>query len=387
MEVVNVTVHDWTPIKLLESTANLKAALKSVVGRAPPTSVAREIGVCLQQGRLFYESAEQAGLEIKPLLLFYGTMAFARALVVGRTLHALGTLPQSHGISDASPATARLTDLAVRIHSVGTFQRFNDVVANLNRLKYVDGGSMTQTFVLPTARAGEMVDRQFTVKDILSRIPGLEGLYRRTFHEPANVETISSLNPRFNDSRYWELRIDDHELFHDRAGLKGLVRKWRDRFPVLERWRVVEAIHAWDNSVIMFGNVAVPPAELDEECLSQRGSTFAAADDPPQNPGITRLPFQELINSAGGGLAEGRHFISPLKQIYISKYSLHYLGMFMLSSLVRYRPQTWIHAISRSVTADKASDDQALTLLEEFMRIHTTEIPAMIAHAFDPRAR
>jgi hypothetical protein len=245
---------------------------------------------------------------------------------------------------------------------------------------------MTQGFVLPTAAASEMAETHLSVKEILSRIPGLEKLYRRTFNRPSNVEAVSSLNPSPDDDTYWELRIDDRELFHDRAGLRALVRKWRDRFPVLERLRVVEAIHVWDNSLIMFGNVAVPLGEMDEECLSQRENQFSAVDNPLQNRNIARIPFQSLVSGDGGCFAAGRYFISPLKGIYISRYSLHYLGMFMLSSLVRYRPQTWVHAISRSVTPEKVSDDQALTLLEEFMRIHTTEIPTMIAHAFDPDA-
>jgi hypothetical protein len=222
--ILSTMSTDWTSIKLLESAENLKSAVTSLTGRTPSTSMAREVGVCLQQGRLFYESAERSELEIKPLLLFYGTMAFAKALIVGHTLSRLATIPQSHGISDASPPLARIAELVVRTRSSGIFQRFNDVVANLNRLDYFVG-SMTRSFVLRTAAGDEIGERQFTAKDILSRIPGLETLYQRTFHEPANVESVSSINPSFHDDAYWELRIDDRHLFSDRVELKDLVCK------------------------------------------------------------------------------------------------------------------------------------------------------------------
>jgi hypothetical protein len=311
-------------------------------------------------------------------LLFYGTLAFAKSLVVGRTLQSIATLPQSHGLTDVSSATARLTELAVRIGSSGTFQRFNDVAAELNRFEYFDR-SMTKSFILPAASSAQLDGARFTFKEILSRIPGLQEIYRRTFHEHPNTEALTTMGPSYHDDTYWELRIDDRDVFSDRAGLKRLVRKWRDRFPVLERLRVVEAFRVWDSSLIMFGNVAVPAGELDDEFLTERETSFVAADNPPRNAEIPRLPIQSLIGPDGGSFAGARSVMRPKDGIYASQYSLHYLGMFMLSSLVRYRPQTWVHAISRTTTAERPADDHALTLLEEFMRIHSAEVPTLIA--------
>jgi YaaC-like protein len=376
-------VNDWTRITFLESAENLKSPLKALTGRTPSTSIAREVGVCVQQGRLFFESAGRSALEIRPLLLFYGTLAFAKALVVGRTLQSIATLPQAHGVKDVSSPSARVMELTVKIGSSGTFQRFNDVAAQLNRFEYFDRESMTQSFMLPAAFSQQIESAQFTLKEILSRIPGLEGIYRRTFHEPANTEAVSMVNPSRHDDTYWELRIDDRELFSDRTSLKELVRKWRDRFPVLERMRVVEAVRAWDNAIVLFGNVAVPPGELDDEWLSQQETRFFATDNPAQNVEVPRLPIESLIGPDGGAFAGARSLISPHQGIYASKYALHYLGMFMLSSLVRYRPQTWVHAISRTATAEKPTDDQALTLLEEFMKTHAAEVPNLIAGVFN----
>jgi YaaC-like Protein len=203
---------------------NLKPRIRALTGKTPSTLIARDVGVCLQQGRLFFESAERSDLAIRPLLLFYGTLAFAKALVVGRALQAAATLPQSHGVSDVSSSTARVTELEVRIGSSGTFQRFNDVVARLNRFTYFDRENMTQGFLLRAASSAQLDDVRFTLKEILSRIPGLQGIYQRTFNEPANTEPLSTANPSNGDSTYWEFRIDDRELFSDRASLQALVQ-------------------------------------------------------------------------------------------------------------------------------------------------------------------
>jgi hypothetical protein len=69
---------------------------------------------------------------------------------------------------------------------------------------------------------------------------------------------------------------------------------------------------------------------------------------------------------------------------YVSEFSLHYMALFLLSSLVRYRPQTWMHAISRSVVADMPADDQSLSLIERFLDINSSEIPDMVVSVLNP---
>src|SRR5689334_12828585 len=108
-----------------------------------------------------------------------------------------------------------------------------------------------------------------------------------------------------------------------------------------------------DKSLIIFGNVEVPAGEMNEECLAQQDLRFNAVDTPTQNRNILRLPFETIIGRHGACFADGRYLTKPLNGIYISNFSLHYLGMFMLSSLIRYRPQTWFHAITRNGYVEK----------------------------------
>ncbi|WP_143809078.1 YaaC family protein [Paraburkholderia susongensis] len=123
-------------IQYLESTENLKKNIRASPGWMPNARQAEAIAACLRQGRLFYEAATRAPLEIRPLELYYGTSAYAKALILSTNRRAtLDTLQQSHGITDTSPHNARLGDLTVQIARRGTFHEFNDCVAKLNRIQ------------------------------------------------------------------------------------------------------------------------------------------------------------------------------------------------------------------------------------------------------------
>ena len=75
---------DWYQIKYLESTQNLADLIQERSRITISSSVAADIAVNFQQGRAFFEQSEEAALEIKPLLLFYGMLAFARAVIISR---------------------------------------------------------------------------------------------------------------------------------------------------------------------------------------------------------------------------------------------------------------------------------------------------------------
>ncbi len=52
--------------------------------------------------------------------------------------------------------------------------------------------------------------------------------------------------------------------------------------------------------------------------------------------------------------------------------------------LVRYRPQTWMHGLSRSVMPDTPADDQAISLIEGFLGLNSGSIPAMVVGILNP---
>jgi catalase len=50
---------------------------------------------------------------------------------------------------------------------------------------------------------------------------------------------------------------------------------------------------------------------------------------------------------------------------------------------VRYRPDAWVHAVSRTSRQDKPADDQTLALTERLLRIDRDAIPERIVAAIN----
>lgn len=378
---------DWHKIKFLESGANLKPLLKLVTGRTPSTRIVRDVGACLQQGRFYYDAAAAAPLEIRPLLLFYGYLAFARALVAGRTLRPLSGLAHTHGLGDSSGHGGRIRDLKVTIGATGSFQEFNDVVCGLGRVCYINANLEHANVPTPMAASTDLSGKQWSLKNLLSRVPGIEEIFRLTFGENSNTDSISlSLETRRKD--LWEIRIDDPERFVGRDELKALVGKWRQRHTFLGQWRFVEGGSAWGNSILLFvstSNVGID--EFSEAELKEHGDgTFQATHDPRRKVAASpAMPVASILAPMAGGFPGERCYATtPIDGVYPSEYALHYLVLFLLSSLVRYRPDAWAHSISRSALPDRASDDQEIALIEQFFEIHVSTVVGLVVAALNP---
>ena len=373
---------DWHKCKFLESTENLKPLVKKRFGREPSSSIAREIVACLQQGRLFYEAAATSPLEIRPLQQFYGMVGFAKALIVATKLNSLATLRPAHGLTDISAGNSRIAELKLKIERSGTFQEFNDVIAPLTRLRLIDMVNKSRAMYFPSAKSEALQDMELSLQDILSRIPRLESLYRQTFGEEALTDTVSleagSLEADFR------LRVDDQELFTSRESLRQMVLRWRERFPFLRTWRLHSAQHAWGNSLIYFRNVHnLNIDEFSEEYLNEQDGTFqeqALAGDVNE-----RFSLEDGFGPVGGGYIGGAiSAIAPVGDLHVSEFSIQYLALFLLSSLMRYRPQTWTHAISRSVIPGEPADDRSLSLIERFLDVNQAEIPEVVVQILNP---
>ena len=91
-----------------------------------------------------------------------------------------------------------------------------------------------------------------------------------------------------------------------------------------------------------------------------------------------------LVPLSGGYVGSGQTYaMQPINNTKLSEYALQFLGTFLLSSLVRYRPQIWQNAISRSVTAQSAADDRALSLIEKFLDDALSGFPDMVVRVID----
>jgi YaaC-like Protein len=373
---------DWHKCKFIESGGNLRPLIKKRFGREPNAALAREIVACLQQGRLFYEAAAEAPLEIRPLQQYYGMLGFSRALIVASKTQSISTLARSHGLRDLSQPGTRIADMRVKIRRRGTFQEFNDVVAELNRHCYIDNQTRWRAIQLPSAKSDTLCELEMSLQELLGRVPGLEALYRMTFHTEPYTEAIT-VETGYETNEGFRIRVDDREIFDGRDSLRKIVTRWRERFPFLKEWRLNSVQQAWGNSIIHFRNAnPIGIDEFSDEYLSLDGNS--GQERPVSGDQNTQFPLEEGLHSLSGGFSDSSYAISPKDSFYLSEFSVQYLALFLLSSLVRYRPQSWTHAISRSASPNEPTDDETLSLIERFLDVNQASIPELVIRVLNP---
>jgi hypothetical protein len=293
-------------LKYLESTSNIKLLIQETIGKEPSTRLASEISVCLQQGRMFFDAATESPIEIKPLQIFYGMIGFAKAITLARSLRGLETFRHSHGLIDITPTNSKLESMELKILSKGTFQDFNNVVCNLERIHYLDKDNMPSWHFIATSNSDRLKDKKINIKDILARIPGLGDLYQDTFHEHPKAWPI--------DISYWEekngfteLRIDDPEIYNDRASLETIVKRWKEKFPFLNNWCLCQVAKAWGYSIIIFCNVEKDDInEFANDFLVEKDGQFREQRDFRRDTSFRRIDFRTILPPLFGGIRGGR---------------------------------------------------------------------------------
>ncbi len=374
---------DWYDIKFLESASNVKGLVARSTGRCPNTQIAREISACLQQGRLYFEAASAAPLQISPLLIYYGVVAFAQGVVVARRGASLSTLKPGHGLRHVTASNARIEDLTLEVQPAGTFIEFNDAIAPLGRIWYSDA-SMPRWFKKRFDCAASLEYQKLGLRDILARVPRLAEKYRHTFSAAAKAIPVW-LNISAPEGRC-SLSIDEPDLFDGRVGLVEMLRKLRETYPFLEKWHFVNALHQRGFSVLNFSNLMVEKeTTLEDDLIDGVNGSFENRKSRMMLTPPNYVAAPEILPPLSGGYVKSdmTYAMEPVAGVNVNEHSLQFLGTFLLSSLVRYRPLTWQAALSRSVSANGRADDRALALVEEFLDGVLSAFPAMVVRTID----
>jgi hypothetical protein len=332
---VNMTIDSYD-IKFLESATNVRELISNSTRRKPSVNIAREIAVCIQQGRLFFEAAAEAPIQIKPLQIYYGVVAFAQAVIVATKCNSLATLHRAHGLTDITQDNTGVEGLVLRVETIGTFQEFNDAIAPLGRIWYFDN-SMPNWYEKPFDVAAGLNGQQISITEIMARVPGLSGKFSQTFGSPGKAIPII-LNLDTPNTGHCTLRIDDPFLFTDRASLIDFVKRLRAEYPFLERWRFTEAMHAWGNSIINFDNAAGQvDDDLSEENLTQASSNSFINNRTLMGSVPPIVPVTDILAPLSGGyVGSGQTYaMQPINDVKLHEYALQFLGTFLLSSLER----------------------------------------------------
>lgn len=231
-------------IKFLESISNIKEVVKTSIDITLNTKKARDITACLQQGRLFFNAAKLSPLEIKPLLMYYGIVGFSKAIILSKTKEKLKTLHQTYGLSEyKSTSSNTIALLGLSFKGAGTFQHIHDIIVNVNDI-YTFEDKTSNNKSLSTSRN---LDRKtINLKNILSRIPGLEDLYKITFNEkPKTIKIHIGSDYRAIDLYHKALSITIPDKFTDINSLFNIINLLRKKHQFLQNWCLAYAQHIY----------------------------------------------------------------------------------------------------------------------------------------------
>jgi len=366
-------------LKLLESSSNLKRVVSKNLGFELSAEKANQICACLQQGRLYFEAAAPAAWEIKPLLVYYGVAAFSTAVALTRTKQKLESLPQSHGISDVSDANTSLEDLAVNIEEKKCiFHEMNDAFRGLEKLiLHTDNDKIKIS--CPTSPSAALINKTSSLKQILGRIPGLEQVYLDTFDEEPHVIRCShfSVTKEGKPHVEFDIHLGENQRILDLASLQATTERLREQFNFLKKWRPMRA----SDSEISFANISPIQDKFNERLWKKTEYCFLS--DAAMGEGGRTLPneFARDCEPISGALTDNTTLILPLENSHVHEMCLYFLGLYILSSLVRYRPNVWANAVARRAVGDRIPDDRALAIIEYFVDMSLAIIPGIVSEA------
>jgi len=373
---------DWYDVKFLESASNVRRVMNKSTGRTPSAAVATEIAVSIQQGRLFFESASNSQIQIRPLLIYYGIISFAQATIMARQGVSIATLARRHGLSDITESDGSLEKLLLKIENRGTFQEFASAIAPLNRMKYFFNSTPT-SYENPFDDSSKLANKIISFIDIISRIPTICDKITPTYGIESNAALLQFNFEAFYGNRC-TITLYDDALFSGIDDLKHKINKWRSCYPFLAKWEFYEASQAWGKSYLVFDNSS-DFANMDLEISDARPIGFVNA-----RRGLAKnfRDVREMLPPLSGGYVQSSatYTMRPLFDVILPEYCLQFLGCFVLSSLVRYRPQIWQHAISRSVTEARAGDDRSLAIIELFLDYVSYSFPQMVVACLQAEA-
>lgn len=366
-----------TELRYLESESAVKDRMHALTGRRPSAAQGAYVACCLSHGRLYWEAAESAPMETKPLLLYYGATSFAKALIVGKTGCQIGEIATGHGIACAPGPGDIVASFSVRANGRGLFQQFNDVVSWLNRLHYFEDYNSRHHYIA-SAPAAAIPNLETDISRILARVPDIASTFALCVGRPASILEIQFDTPHSADRPY-EVRVDLPETFEGIEGLRAHVASIRERAPFLNAWRFGRASHAWNNSIVQFFNRAgaLELREFEDLIEEDNGKSFSTRE--PAVWGEPTFNAFEHLPPLSGGYGGRVAFIRDLDGQVLAEHSILLLGLLGLSSLVRYQPHVWTSSVHRRRFGDRPIDDQLIPVIEAFLARSTEAFPRLVS--------
>ena len=329
--MTSATAAEWSSLSLYESPELVRDLYKRKHGRSMNATKAWEVSSHFAQGRQYYQSAAGAGELVRPLILFYGTMALSRGLVLFLDTYK-SEVAGGHGLREGgwtalNAHPEKLPEAEVKVDEQGTFPELCRATQN-SEVCEIATGAFPKTVVRAKYAGTDPVPSGSvtTIKEILAQIPDLHDLYEETFDElslclPCDV----TADPNFDEKN---------------PGGSGWVSVHETRKGIPEPIWVGEKMGRDDIKVRLVEGSS-PFARL-PEIREKPGFSFSQGYQEDPDTGIAT--GYDVVRARG----TGRYFLRlPAEGFTASNIVALYLAAFATGTLVRYHPGYWMSMASR----------------------------------------
>jgi hypothetical protein len=320
----------WEQLSLYESTDLVMRFYHERHGSAPSDEKKHAVAAYMAQGRQYFQSARDASDLVKPLLLFYGANALAKCVILFLNPAPDATdLKPSHGLSqnrwedELRKGLASLLGIRAKVTD-GTFSELVSCTRGTERLHIPVESPHPEYYPdhEAVAKVGIGAFPQKTVltlRDILSRMPGLARVYERTLNLPAN---------------YYRAFVRMHPYHGEYSSTTFMVQRTRFGLP---DWPSL-------SSSLNLSSAFSMTAEIFHETTEDRENIeFSLKDVDPKG---TVGQWPSVLADEHGAL----YVIRPIAQGgAISSLCLLYVASFFTGTLVRYHAPTWLSLVSKGV--------------------------------------
>lgn len=333
----------WEYLRRYQSIKYIKKKLKKEIFNNSNliNTKSEQIASLMVQCENYYKTAELSSIDIKPLLLYYGMVGLSKCLILSGdnsyTLSALAGVNKNHSTHGLTVAPKNTTDQAIRDskHIVDEFcytatSRNRKGLYNLLRLCYSD---------TPIANV-----TRFCIQDLLSYIPELSKEYFSYFHKKPNS---------------WH--CDSHFGISNLSDTVQLI-EFRDWDYVIQKSRSNEKYgHSIRRCFPELVNLYTLQPNSEDKYKSNHNAT--SIDDSIYVSQLLTLETYALRKYSGYS---------------VSDFDIHFITMFILSNLVRYRQDKWSRLIRRL-------DNDEMFIVESFVELSQVKYPFLILRELENR--
>lgn len=225
-----------------------------------------------------------------------------------------------------------------------------------------------------------MAGTSVSLRELLAHQSGLTEEYEKTFGLPPETLSLGFLTLAFNGKGPGHLaQISFGRRLDGIAALRSTLVDIRTRFPCLTNWCVSEIWHGNPGTTLVLVNVRPPSDELDRIPVDEihwRADAFSLGN-------LQTVPLEEALQGSISTSTGRVHVTQPINGQYLAELSASYAALFLLGSLVRYRPHSWNHAVSGAIVPDRPSDDRAISIVEAFLVHNAEQITSLIMSEID----